>query len=73
LPIDELRIPESALVTDEEQVSVFVVKHGKAHKTPVSIEKKDSFIVVKKGLSEKEKIIENPDNKLSDGQEVTVK
>ncbi|WP_207940265.1 HlyD family secretion protein [Enterococcus sp. DIV2402] len=73
LPIDELRIPESALVTDEEQVSVFVVKHGKAHKTPVSIEKKDSFVVVKKGLSEKEKIIENPDNKLSDGQEVTVK
>ena len=73
LPLDELRIPESAVITENEQAYVFVVKKGKAHKTPVSLEKQDGFAIVTKGIAEKEQIVENPDEKLRDGQEVTVK
>lgn len=72
LPIDEFRIPEQSFISTEDEHYVFVVEGGKVRKTLVELEEKDGLFILKEGLEEGQKIIENPDDQLSDGQEVTV-
>lgn len=72
IPVNELRLPEKAIVKDHRKQYVFVYAKGKVKKTLIKAEEKDGLFIVTKGLKEKEKVISNPDKALKDGQEVTV-
>lgn len=70
LPLEELRIPESAIIKEGEERFVYVVESGKAQKKAVKITENDGLFIVTEGLAEKAVIVENPDDQLKDGQEV---
>lgn len=72
LPVNELRVPKSAITKENDKQYVFVYSKGKAHKTFITTVEKNGVFVVTEGLKEKDRIISNPDKELKDGQEVTV-
>lgn len=72
LPLNELRLPETAIVTEEEQQFVYRYEGGKAVKTPITAEDRNGVFVVIEGLEEGNRVISNPDDQISDGLEVTV-
>lgn len=72
LPLEELRIPEDAIVKDGEESFVYVVEKGKAQKKAIKTTTKNGIIIATEGLKEKDRLIENPDDQLKDGQEVAV-
>lgn len=72
LPLDEIRLPNAAVLDENGESYVFVYRNGTIHKKKVMTEKQDGYIVLRSGLKEKDKIVSNPDEKLSDGQKLAV-
>lgn len=72
LPTDNLVIPESAIIEKDEKEFVYIYEDGKAIERLIEVTEEDGLIIVLKGLEQGNQIIENPDDELVDGQEVTV-
>lgn len=72
LPTEKLVVPESAVLENEEGEFVFVYEAGEAIKRSIVTTKENGLLVVSEGLEQGEQIIENPDEELESGQEVTV-
>lgn len=72
VPVNELRIPEKAILNEEDKQYVFVYSKGTVKKQPILSENRDGVFVVTEGLKEKDRIISNPSQDLKDGQEVMV-
>ncbi|WP_407856598.1 efflux RND transporter periplasmic adaptor subunit [Enterococcus hailinensis] len=72
LPLDELRIPKKAIRTTGDTEYVFVYRKGKVHEATIKTENQGSYVILKEGLKEGDKIISNPDKTLHDGQELAV-
>ncbi|GCF94892.1 RND transporter [Enterococcus florum] len=72
LPLDEIRLPKNSVVKEEDKRYVFVHRNGKIHKTEVTTEERDGYLVVTDGVKEKDRIVANPDKNLKDGQELAV-
>lgn len=72
LPLDEIRLPNAAVLDENGDHYVYVYRDGTIHKKKIMIEKQDGYIVLRSGLKAKDKIISNPDDKLSDGQKLAV-
>lgn len=68
----ELVIPRKAVKKEKEQHVVYLYQNGKVKKQSVVLLEKNGQYIVKEGLERKAKIIENPDKKLKDNQEVAV-
>lgn len=66
-------LPIKAVVNEEGEKYVYVVKDKKAVRKEVKIgETTNKFIEIKSGVSSKDKVITNPSKDLTDGAEVTV-
>lgn len=72
LPIDELRIPNKAVIKEKDQTFVYLYQKGKVKKQVVKVEEVNGVTILKEGLKQKDQLISNPDSKLKDGQEVAV-
>lgn len=72
LPIDELRIPNKAVIKEKDQTFVYLYQKGKVKKQAVKVEEVNGVTILKEGLKQKDQLISNPDSKLKDGQEVAV-
>ena len=72
VPVNELRIPEKAILNEEDKQYVFVYSKGTVKKQPILSDNRDGVFVVTEGLKEKDRIISNPSQDLKDGQEVMV-
>lgn len=68
----QLILPASAIKKIGNEQYVYKYENGKVKKTMVQTSTVNGRIVIQKGLNEKDKIIENPDNALKDGIEVKV-
>ncbi|WP_407728293.1 efflux RND transporter periplasmic adaptor subunit [Priestia megaterium] len=68
-----LSLPIKAVVNEDGEKYVYVVKDKKAVRKEVKIgETTNKFIEIKSGVSSKDKVITNPTKNLTDGAEVTV-
>ncbi|WP_046176000.1 efflux RND transporter periplasmic adaptor subunit [Domibacillus indicus] len=66
-------LPVEAVFQEEDNPYVFVVKNGQAIKKTVKTGiQADKWIEVSEGLTGKDDVITNPDERLSDGMDVTV-
>lgn len=72
LPVNELRLPEKAVVKENDKLYVYLYRKGTVLKTEIVGAEENGVYTVTKGLKEKDRVISNPDKKLMDGQEVTV-
>ncbi|MHC5373879.1 efflux RND transporter periplasmic adaptor subunit [Enterococcus sp. LJL120] len=72
LPLEELRIPASAVVTEGEMQFAYQVVDDQAVKTAITAEDQSGVTVVREGLEQGAEIITNPDDQLTDGLEVMV-
>jgi RND family efflux transporter MFP subunit len=66
-------VPASAIVLNGDQTYVFRINDNTAHKTPVTIrEQWSDLIVVKEGLTSRDKVVINPPGKLRDGAHIVL-
>ncbi|WP_106450552.1 efflux RND transporter periplasmic adaptor subunit [Trichococcus alkaliphilus] len=72
VPVNELRIPEKAILNEDGKQYAFVYSKGTVKKQAILAENREGVFVVTEGLKEKDRIISNPSQDLKDGQEVMV-
>lgn len=70
IPLEDIVIPESAILKENDQEFVFVVKDRKAQKQTIQRKKRGLQNVVKEGLQLKDVIVTNPDQELKDGMDI---
>jgi len=69
---EKLVIPESAIVEKGEEKFVYVYENKKVNKKSIVTIEEGGLFIVSDGLEQGDKIIENPNEELEDGQEVMV-
>lgn len=69
---EKLVIPESAIVEKGEERFVYVYENKKVNKKSIVTIEEGGLFIVSDGLEQGNKIIENPNEELEDGQEVMV-
>ena len=69
---EKLVIPESAIVEKGEERFVYVYENKKVNKKSIVTIEEGGLFIVSDGLEQGDKIIENPNEELEDGQEVMV-
>lgn len=72
LELDEIRLPNRAVLEEDNQQYVFVYKNGKVQRADIEAKEEDGYLVLQSGLKAKDEIISNPDSSLKDGQELAV-
>ncbi|MGX7198642.1 efflux RND transporter periplasmic adaptor subunit [Enterococcus nangangensis] len=70
LALNELRVPVSAVVVEEDKLFVYQVTDNIAHKVAIEGSAANGFYTVTKGLQAKDKIILTVDDALKDGMTV---
>lgn len=70
LALNELRVPASAVVVEEDKLFVYQVTDNIAHKVAIEGSAANGFFTVTKGLQAKDKIILTVDDALKDGMTV---
>lgn len=70
LALNELRVPASAVVVEEDKLFVYQVTDNIAHKVAIEGSAANGFYTVTKGLQAKDKIILTVDDALKDGMTV---
>jgi len=68
----QLLLPDSAVKKAGKEQYVYKYVNGKVQKTAIQTLNLNGRTVVQKGLNDKDKIIENPDDALKDGAEIQV-
>jgi multidrug efflux pump subunit AcrA (membrane-fusion protein) len=66
-------VPASAIVLNSDQTYAFRINDNTAYKTPVIIgEKWSDLIIIKEGLTNNDKVVINPPDKLRDGAHIVL-
>lgn len=70
VPLNEVVIPGSAVVTEGEKTSVWLYSEGSVKKMPVALVRSGAYMILEEGLKEGDVIIQDPDQALLEGGEV---
>lgn len=66
-------LPASTVISEEEGTYVYVYNDGTAERRPVEVESEGNMYLLKEGLMSGEEVLEEPEDTLSDGDEVSVR